>query len=104
MGGGEPDLFIGNPALARRSDPDTSKNAAASLNTTDLEKQVLEVIRGFGPQGCIADEVIAAFPARSTHTITPRFKPLLAKGFIEDTGERRKGSYGRSQRVVRAKT
>ena len=37
-----------------------------------------------------------------SHSITPRFAPLIRKGFIFDTGERRMASSGRSQRVVKA--
>ena len=35
-------------------------------------------------------------------TITPRYAKLIEKGFIEDTGERRKGLSGRGQRVMRS--
>jgi len=41
------------------------------------------------------------FPNHGVQTISPRFAPLVRKGFIEDTGERRKASTGHSQRVMK---
>jgi hypothetical protein len=41
------------------------------------------------------------FPNHGVQTISPRFAPLMRKGFIYDTGERRKASSGRSQRVMK---
>jgi hypothetical protein len=35
-------------------------------------------------------------------SVTPRFAPLIRKGKVIDTGERRKGNSGRSQRVLKA--
>jgi len=35
-------------------------------------------------------------------SITARYRSLLDKGFIVDTGERRKGQSGRAQRVLKA--
>lgn len=89
--------------LVRRDDPDTSVDAAGSLkNTTALEQRVYEVIRDFGDDGCISDDIVAAIPDLSVVTITPRFAKLIQKGWVIDTGERRKGKSGRSQRVMRA--
>jgi len=34
-------------------------------------------------------------------SITARYRALLDKGFIEDTGERRKGRSNKNQRVMR---
>jgi len=53
------------------------------------------------PNGCISDELMVHFPNHGVQTISPRFAPLIRKGFIEDTGERRKSSSGRSQRVMK---
>lgn len=87
---------------ARKTDPDTSKDAAASVDTQGLEKLVLGVIRNFGHGGCISDDVCAEMPRHGVQTITPRFKRLLNKNLIVDTGERRMGRAGRMQRVMRA--
>lgn len=91
-------------ALARHTDPSTSKEAAASLNTTALEQMVLGAIM-MCPNGATQDDIMAILLTKgiSNQSITPRIKPLLTKGVIFDTGEKRKGTSGRSQRVVKAK-
>lgn len=101
----QPDLFPAfgtNPKeMVRTEDPDTSHEAAAKVDSAKLEQMVLEVIAKY-PNGCIADDVERELAHLRSHSITPRFAPLLRKGMIEDTGERRKASSGRSQRVMRA--
>ena len=87
--------------LVRTTDPDTSMDAAEKVDSTTLEQQVYEVIAKH-PDGCIAEEVMSHFPNHGVQTISPRFAPLLRKGLIEDTGERRKASTGHSQRVLKA--
>lgn len=87
--------------LARAEDPDTSHQAAQEVDTAELERIVYEVIASC-PHGCIADDVENRLPQFRSHSITPRFAPLLRKGLIYDTGERRRASSGRSQRVVKA--
>ena len=101
--GGAVERFFGTPAfkLARRKDPDTSMDAAEKVDSTTLERQVYEVIAKH-PDGCIAEEVMSHFPNHGVQTISPRFAPLLRKGLIEDTGERRKATTGHSQRVLKA--
>ncbi len=86
--------------LVRTNDPDTSHAAAASVNTTDLERMVYEAICKY-QNGCIVDDVERELAPLRSNSITPRFAPLIRKGFIFDTGERRKASSGRSQRVVK---
>lgn len=86
--------------LARRDSPDTSQEAAESIDTTQLERMVCEAIARF-PNGCISDEVRALFPHYPYSSITARYRALLDKGFIEDTGERRKGASGKNQRVMK---
>jgi DNA-binding HxlR family transcriptional regulator len=87
-------------AKARRSDPETSKQAAISLDPTETETLVLEVIRLF-PEGCIFDDILRELPTIREGSISPRLKPLTKKGLIEETGELRKGKSGRNQRVLR---
>jgi len=87
--------------MVRKEDPDTSKDAAEKVDSTKLEQMVYEAIAKY-PDGCIADDVMTHFPNRGIQTISPRYAPLIRKGFIEDTGERRKSSTGRSQRVMKA--
>ncbi len=86
--------------LVRTDDPDTSHAAANSVDTSQLESMVYEVISKY-PDGCIADDVERELAHLRSHSITPRFAPLMRKGFIFDTGERRMASSGRSQRVVK---
>ncbi len=86
--------------LVRTDDPDTSHAAANSVDTSELESMVYEVISKY-PDGCIADDVERELAHLRSHSITPRFAPLMRKGFIVDTGERRMASSGRSQRVVK---
>jgi hypothetical protein len=87
--------------MVRTTDPDTSMDAAEKVDSTTLEQQVYEVIAKY-PNGCISDEILEHFPDRGVQTISPRYAPLIRKGFIEDTGERRKSSTGHSQRVLKA--
>lgn len=86
--------------LVRTNDPDTSKEAALVVDTSKLEALVYEVIARY-PDGCIADDVERELNYLRSHSITPRFKPLIRKGFIYDTGERRKAASGRNQRIVK---
>jgi len=102
-----PDLFdvpFGSPAKShvRREDPATSKLAAKSIDSKTLELRVYDAICKF-PNGCISDDVVRMIPEHGVQTITPRFAKLIKKGFIEDTGEQRRGAAGRMQRVMRRK-
>jgi hypothetical protein len=94
--------FFGTPAfkLARREDPVTSHQAAQAVDTTKLERIVYEAIQSF-PEGCISDEVLEALPDYRYSSITPRYKALLQKGFIEITGTK-EGRSGKKQRVMKA--
>lgn len=91
------------PGSARNTDPDTSHDAANSVDTTELERIVYEVIKQF-PNGCIGDDVVRMLPQFGIQTISPRYAPLMRKGWVIDTGERRKARSGRSQRVMLAAT
>jgi len=93
---------FGTPAhkLVRVNDPDTSHAAAQSVDTTALEQLVYGAVRSFGPLGCTQDDVLARFPGYPYSSITARFRALLDKDLIRDTGERRKGKSGRGQRVL----
>jgi hypothetical protein len=89
--------------LARRRDPDTSHQAAGSVDTTRLEQMVYEAIKSFGRSGCISDQILSQFSTFPYSSVTARYRALMDKGLIEDTGERMPGRSGRSQRVMRAK-
>jgi hypothetical protein len=100
----QPELNFGTPArkLARANDPDTSKEAAQLVDTTKLEAMVYEAICKFGEAGCISDQILDAFPSMPYSSVTARYRALLDKGMIVDTGARRPGKSGRSQRVMRS--
>jgi hypothetical protein len=90
--------------LVRTNDPDTSHAAANSVDSTKLEGLVYEAIKKFGDKGCISDQILAMYPNYPYSSITARYRALLDKGFIVDTGERRKGQSGKNQRVLKAET
>jgi len=87
--------------LVRRNDPDTSHAAAAKVDTSRLEQMVYDAIKTFGERGCISDEVRAKFENFPYSSVTARYRALLDNGYIEDTGVRRKGISGKTQRVMR---
>jgi hypothetical protein len=86
--------------LVRRGDPETSYEAAATVDTTRLEKMVHNAIAAF-PYGCIADDVLAQFPNHPYSSITARFSALERKKLITCGPDKRKGASGRNQRVMR---
>jgi predicted ArsR family transcriptional regulator len=73
----------------------TSKDAADSMATDSnrLQREVLRVLRVFGPKTADEAACIVALPVL---TIRPRFSELRSLGQIEPTGRRRKNSSGRS--------
>lgn len=81
-----PRLFVTDPALARRTDPETSKHAAETLNTAALERVVLEALRE-RPQGATSEE-LAEDTGLSLVTISPRLKPLEGKHLVRRDGTR----------------
>ncbi len=96
-------MIEGTPAykLHRRDAPQTSVDAANAVKTTEMESIVLETISRLGQSGCIQDDVLRALWGYSYSSVTARFKALHEKGYIEYTGEKRKGKSGRNQRVMR---
>lgn len=88
-------------AFARKTDPETSKEAAASINVSNLERLVLDAIKKF-PEGCISEEIETYLSNIRSSSVTPRFNTLMRKGLIIDTGKKRPGSSGRNQRVLKA--
>jgi hypothetical protein len=85
--------------MARCTDPDTSKAAAASLDPTKLEGEVLAAIKSFGTNGCISDQIEAKLSHIKCSSVTPRYAKLNQKGLIRDSGERRVAMSGRQQIV-----
>ena len=93
--------YNGSQFFRRNTDPDTSRDAADKVPATELEALILEAIKTF-PDGCISDDVEMHLHHLRSNTITPRFTALIRKGYIVDTGERRRALSGRSQRVMKA--
>jgi hypothetical protein len=98
----QPNFGTAPKKLVRKNDPDTSHQAASGVDTTKLEAMVYEAIKSFGSIGCISDQILNQFSKYPYSSITARYRALMDKGFIEDTGQRLPGRSGRSQRVMRA--
>ena len=86
-------------ALFRKTDPETSEQAAESVPVMRLENLVYEAIKG--SMDGLTPEQIENLTGLRSGSVTPRIAPLIRKGYIYDTGERRKASSGRSQRVLK---
>ena len=86
------------PGLARNTDPQTSHDAAGSVDANRLEMVVLAEFRS-AKTGLTADELAKRLPGLPLNTITPRIAPLVRKGYLMPTG-RRKAASGRFQRVL----
>lgn len=95
-------------AVARRTDPSTSWEAARSVTgIRESQQQVLDLFRAFGP---MTDE--AAYTEHRRYSLSAhiqsvsgfrtRRSELVARGLLEDSGERRVGSTGRRMIVWRA--
>ncbi len=88
--------------LSREEDPETSHLAGASVDASNLMLKIYSVMKKFGADGCITDEVLEYFPEHGVQTISPRFRQMLDRGMIELTGAKREGNCGRKQLVRRA--
>jgi hypothetical protein len=71
----------------RRTDPDTSHDAAESLSVSFLEGLVVKAL-GEARTGLITHEIAHRWSV-FRDTISPRMKPLRMKGKVYDSGERR---------------
>lgn len=99
----QPTLFDDEPAPGahRTEDPDTSVDAANSVDATALEAEVLVAFRdsiwclNYG----FTSEEAANYLKMELGSVTPRFRPLEAKGYIYRTAERRSGKSGRNRIV-----
>jgi hypothetical protein len=86
--------------LTRRDAVETSKLAAQAVDTRTMEQVVYEAIKAH-PEGIISDEILALFPDRPYSSITARYRALLTKGLIEDTGMTKPGKSGKPQRIMK---
>jgi hypothetical protein len=99
----EPDLF--DPAYlgARRTDPQTSHDAKASVEVVLARNETLIVgaVRDRGT--AILDEIIAATGIQKV-SVSPTLRPLERKGILVRTGQTRPGESGRQQTEWRLAT
>jgi hypothetical protein len=88
---------------ARSTDPDTSHQAAASVDTRNTIRAVWDVLDAIGPStdvdlirayGLLADD--GTIPRQSESGIRTRRHELVRIGRVEDTGTRKKLDTGRS--------
>lgn len=79
---------------SRKSDPGTSAEAGAAVNTTKYESILLDFVAKCGIDGCTSEEA-ANETGVGRVTLSPRFRPLAVKGCIIDSGKRRTGASGR---------
>jgi len=98
------DLFEGQ-ALARGSDPDTSHDAAQDVQggkASRMEQQVLDMLKQY-PDGLTGHELVhlTGIPYQSC---TPRIRPLVRKGLVIDSGNRREGPCRKQNIIWKANT
>ena len=88
----------GDGAYARREDPDTSKEAAAIVNSAALEALVVDALRS-NPDSSTQD--IVEFTGERYRSISPGFAPLRRKGLIYVSGKKRAAQTGRTVQTWR---
>ncbi len=79
-------------AYARRTDPDTSHEAASEVSgakANALEAIVLKALRSY-PEGLTNHEIVAV-TGLTWNTASPRMRPMVRKHLVVDSGLRRKG-------------
>jgi predicted transcriptional regulator len=77
----------------RKEDPDTSVKAAISLNASRLEGLVHEILRVSG-DGLTSHEIAGGL-SMNLVTVSPRLRPLVRKGLVRDSGNKRQTPSGR---------
>jgi len=84
--------------LARNTDPQTSKDAAArvSLRITKMRKFVLDMVQQAGAKGITGKEMTKMHPELSNSSISSRPNELEKMGLVFYKGDKRDGS-----RVIR---
>ena len=93
------DRMPGDSAYARREDPDTSKEAAATVNSAALEALVVDALRS-NTDSSIQD--VVEITGERYRSISPRFAPLRRKGLIYVSGKKRAAQTGRTVQTWRA--
>jgi hypothetical protein len=83
--------------LARSSDPETSREAAARMDASGQHRALLEAFERIGPANMSR---IAPEAGLTEHQTSRRLSELEAAGFIRWTGDTELGPSGRRQRVL----
>lgn len=90
------ELPLSGEAWARRSDPGTSHEAALEVEGEQANRMELEVLLALrkAPSGLTNHELVS-LTGLPWNTVSPRVRPLVRKGWVQDSGERRKGPTGK---------
>ena len=78
--------------IARRTDPQTSYDAAAKAPTGKMRQFVFDLIEQSGPDGTTIKEMVAANPDIPTSSITSRPNELEKQGLVHYRGDKRDGA------------
>lgn len=89
-----PAIELDPSGAARAGDPGTAKDAAAETRARILEGIVLKAIAD-APDGLTSEEC-AAITQLSLVTVSPRMRPLVRRGKIYESTDRRKNQSGHS--------
>ena len=88
---------------SRRTDPETSHAAAASLTSVETHKAlILAYLKSIAPRSEIFESIASAVHMEP-HAVARRLPDLMRDGLIERTEETRRTSTGRTARCWRAK-
>jgi len=83
-------------AFARDSDPDTSHEAAELMSREKicrLQFIIVKYLRQLGNMG--TSEEVENLSGISLQSLTPRFRPMVKKNILIDSGKRKTGKSGR---------
>lgn len=83
----------------RRTDPDTSRAAAAAQKPAALEAEIVRVFEIDGGRGLTDDELARVLGARYSPTVKTARSRLTKRGVLVDTGQRRLSNRGRLMAV-----
>jgi predicted ArsR family transcriptional regulator len=89
-------------ARARRTDPATSHEAAASLDYATLERLQALIAQALQSAGPLTTSELGERLIIARDSLSPRMKSLCERGIVEWTGQYRPGPSGRKQKLWRA--
>lgn len=84
----------------RRTDPDTSRAAAACQQPSALEAEIVNTFRLHRPHiGLTDDQLCRLLPDRYAPTVKTARSRLAKRGVLVDTGQRQRSNRGRDMAV-----